>query len=91
MPWLVNIIESERGWGQKVDETYNFGPDGDDREAALQFVKEQNAQNNLPSAPDIYWYATEPHWSETIPTDTIDRTKKARNKLKRRAAAKKIT
>jgi hypothetical protein len=49
----VVIIESERGWGQRIDEVKEF----DDRAAAEAFVKDYNKENNLPSAPDWYMYA----------------------------------
>lgn len=49
----VEIIESERGWGQKVDETKEF----ETLEEAESFVKEYNAENKWSSAPDWYMYA----------------------------------
>lgn len=49
----VEIIESERGWGQKVDERKYFKT----AEDADQFCKEYNAKNNLPTVPDWYMYA----------------------------------
>ena len=55
--WKVQLIESERGWGQRVDEIKTF----DTEEEALEFVKEFNAENNLPYVPDWYMYATEPY------------------------------
>jgi hypothetical protein len=54
--WQVNIIESERGWGQKIDETKYF----DNEVEARQFVKHYNAQNTAPSAPDWYMYCDNP-------------------------------
>lgn len=51
---LVDIIESERGWGAKVDETKEF----DTWEQADKFVTEYNAKNDLPEVPDWYMYAT---------------------------------
>lgn len=54
--WAVNIIESERGWGQRVDETRMF----DDYDEALDFVEKYNAENNLPYVPDWYMFAEEP-------------------------------
>lgn len=54
--WRVDIIESERGWGQKVDDVKFF----DDEQEALDFVKEYNKDNNLPYVPDWYMYAREP-------------------------------
>lgn len=49
----VLIIESERGWGQKVDEVKEF----DTLEEAEKFVKEFNSYNNLKVVPDWYMYA----------------------------------
>jgi hypothetical protein len=54
--WKVNIIESERGWGQRVDETKVF----DTKEQADSFVAEFNAQNNKPTVPHWYMYADTP-------------------------------
>ena len=48
------IIESERGWGQKVDEVIEF----DTEEEADKYVETHNAKNNLDrKVPDIYWRA----------------------------------
>ncbi len=49
----VQIIESERGWGQKVEETKKFKS----RKKAEEFVKKYNKDNNKPAVPEIYWYA----------------------------------
>jgi hypothetical protein len=49
----VEIIESERGWGQKVDSTKEFP----NREKAVEFCEKYNAQNNLPEVPEWYMYA----------------------------------
>ncbi len=46
----VDIIESERGWGQKIDETKYF----DNEPEAIAFCKQYNAQNPDGPAPD--WY-----------------------------------
>ncbi len=58
-PWKVDVIESERGWGSKVDETHEF----ETKELADKFMLETNAKNNLPYTPDIYWYATLPYYT----------------------------
>lgn len=52
---IVEIIESERGWGQKVEETHEFPT----RQEAEQFCREYNRKNNPPmdEAPDWYMYA----------------------------------
>jgi hypothetical protein len=54
----VKIIESERGWGSKIDEIKEF----ETREAALAFVKEYNKPNDENWAkthvvPDFYMQA----------------------------------
>lgn len=54
--WRVYIIESERGWGQKVDDVKFF----DTENEATIFVKNYNKKNNLPSVPDWYMYADSP-------------------------------
>ncbi len=47
---LVDIIESERGWGQRLDETKEF----DTIEEAVAYVKEFNSHNDKETVPD--WY-----------------------------------
>lgn len=59
MPWKVDIIESERGWGQRVEETHDFE---NSRLKAIEFRKEYNKRNNLPEVPDSYTYAGQPYW-----------------------------
>jgi len=49
----VLIIESERGWGSKVDEVREF----DTPEEAQAFITEFNKENNLELVPDWYMYA----------------------------------
>lgn len=49
----VEIIESERGWGQRIDQTKQF----DSLPEAEKFVKEYNRKNNKPEVPDWYMYA----------------------------------
>lgn len=67
--WAVDVIESERGWGQKVDETKLFPS----FEEAVAFVKTTNAKNNLPVVPDIYWRAEEPYLVEVDETGRVKR------------------
>lgn len=52
----VQVIESERGYGQKVDETRYFNT----YEEAADFRDRLNAKNTESRAPDIYWQATDP-------------------------------
>lgn len=49
----VDLIESERGWGQRVDETRYF----DTEQEAKEFVTEYNKQNDATTVPDWYMYA----------------------------------
>jgi hypothetical protein len=49
----VLIIESERGWGQKIDEEKEF----DTLELANAFIKEYNSKNTETVVPDWYMYA----------------------------------
>lgn len=53
MKFVVEIIESERGWGQKVVEAREFGS----LKEAETFIKQYNASNNESSVPDWYMYA----------------------------------
>ena len=57
-PWRVTIIESERGWGQRVDEYRRFAT----KELAAAFVKDYNKDNNQASAPDWYMAAQSPEY-----------------------------
>ncbi len=63
--WKVQIIESERGWGQRVDETLEFNT----FEEAKAHQKKFNKPNEEDYAktkyvPDWYMYATEPYYVE---------------------------
>lgn len=51
----VFIIESEAGWGQRVDETLKF----DTKEEAEKYCKDYNQKYNPPKkeTPDWYMYA----------------------------------
>lgn len=56
--YRVDIIESERGWGSKIDETIYF----DNEHEALTYVHEYNEKYNPPlkageSVPDWYMIA----------------------------------
>jgi transcriptional regulator CtsR len=50
----VYIIESERGWGQKIDEIKKF----ESEEEADKFIKKFNSKNDKNIVPDWYMYAT---------------------------------
>lgn len=54
--WTVAIIESERGWGQKVDEVKEFKT----FRKAEKFVTKFNAKNTEEKVPDWYMYAQDP-------------------------------
>lgn len=61
--WKVDIIESEAGWGRKVDETKEFTS----HEAALKFQKEFNRPNEEDYAktkmvPAWYMQAEDPYF-----------------------------
>jgi hypothetical protein len=56
MRFAVDIIESERGWGSKVDERKYFPT----YELPHKFMVEFNSHNDLPEVPDWYMYSTEP-------------------------------
>jgi len=51
--YRVDIIESERGWGSKIDETKYFT----DEVEARAFVKEYNKDRYQTNAPDWYMIA----------------------------------
>lgn len=64
--YKVNIIESERGWGQKIDETIYFSTE----DKAKTYVREYNDKYNPPGpAPDWYMIA-EYIGSDQIPEDS---------------------
>ena len=51
--YKVTIIESERGWGQKIDDVKYFTTE----EEAQQFCEEFNKDNTEAVAPDWYMVA----------------------------------
>lgn len=55
--YRVDIIESERGWGSKVDEQKDF----DTLAEATAFVTKFNSVNNEATVPDWYMYAGAPY------------------------------
>ena len=54
--WKVTIIESERGWGQRVDEVKEFKSYEDAKRFQLDF----NKQNDEDFVPDWYMVAHNP-------------------------------
>lgn len=55
--WQVDIIESERGWGQKIEEQKKFVTNAE----AEEFVDMYNAKNDKDYVPDWYMYASRPY------------------------------
>ena len=55
----VEIIESERGWGSKIDEVKYFEAltIEEATKLATDFCNEYNAKNNKNVVPDWYMYA----------------------------------
>lgn len=56
--WRVDIVESERGWGRKIEESIYF----DNELEAKQFTNNYNDEYNPPlkpgeGVPDWYMYA----------------------------------
>jgi hypothetical protein len=51
--YRVDIIESERGWGQRVDETLYF----DNEAEAQEYCRNFNSKNTAAVAPDWYMRA----------------------------------
>jgi len=52
----VDLIESERGWGQRLDERKYF----DSADEAWKFVEDFNSKNDKDSVPDWYMFAEDP-------------------------------
>ena len=51
--FYVDVMEFERGWGSRVDETKSFAT----REEADKFVNDFNSQNTDDPVPDWYMVA----------------------------------
>lgn len=51
--YRVDLIEYERGWGSKVDETIYF----DNEDEARQYVEKFNSKNTETKVPDWYMIA----------------------------------
>lgn len=49
----VHILECERGWGSRIDETKGF----DTMKEAEEFCEDFNKDNNLSKVPDWYMVA----------------------------------
>lgn len=63
MYYAVYIVESEAGWGQRVDETVYF----DDKQKAILFVNDYNKVNNAAAVPSWYMYAEYPQQIGVLP------------------------
>lgn len=58
---IVHLIESERGWGRKVDEVIKF----DTEKEALDYCKDYNGKHNTKKeVPD--WYMVAEYVGEAI-------------------------
>jgi hypothetical protein len=55
--WKVDIIESEAGWGQRVDQVKEFHTE----QEAVEYKDGFNAENDLDHVPSWYMYATDPY------------------------------
>lgn len=51
--YRVDLVEHERGWGSKIDETLYF----DNEAEARQYTKDFNAKSINPTVPDWYMIA----------------------------------
>ena len=51
--YRVDLIEYERGWGSKIDETLYF----DNEAEAREYVREFNSKNTATEVPDWYMIA----------------------------------
>jgi hypothetical protein len=51
--WRVDIMEYERGWGSRLDESIYF----DNEEEAKNYVTKFNSQNTANTVPDWYMVA----------------------------------
>ena len=69
MPFKVVLIESERGWGQRVDDVIYFN----NIDRADEYIKDFNKDNTLDVAPDWYMVAQGPEFVREIPADKIAR------------------
>lgn len=63
MPFAVDLYESERGWGAKIDDTIYFNT----IEAADAYRAHFNKDNNEEVVPDWYMVALEPRFVRSIP------------------------
>lgn len=66
MKWRVDIVESEAGWGSKVDSSEYFDTEAE----AKKYRKEYNDRYNLPlkpgeKVPGWYMIAMEPIFDKT--------------------------
>lgn len=51
--WKVTVIESERGWGQRIEAIRYFKTQG----KAQKYADSINKQNTATEVPDTYWRA----------------------------------
>lgn len=68
MPWCVDVIESESGWGSRVDETIIFGKNEEDQEAAQRYSEGYNKKyNSSKDTPGWYMMTGRPYFAEPTP------------------------
>lgn len=67
--WEVDLIESERGWGQKIDSTRRF----EAFKEAVEFQQEFNAENDFTKdVPDWYMIADTPRLRVVVCSFGVD-------------------
>ncbi len=82
--YRVDIIESERGWGQRTEgKEYFSGKDALIKAKKFQtsYNENERAANTSGFVPDTYWFAADPH---LVPDE--EAPKKPRKKAKKKAA-----
>ena len=60
-PWRVNIIESEAGWGTKVDEVIEFATLDEATEYVTTYNDKYNPKLGGGTVPDWYMIAESPY------------------------------
>lgn len=82
--YRVDIFESERGWGSRIDESIYFTKKGE----AEQYVKDYNDKyNTASSTPDWYMSAQSPI-STILTEEEVKRIQASKSERKRFAAKK---
>ncbi len=79
--YTVQDIESEAGWGQKVDEVHYFRT----KEEAVAYIKQFNSRNTETTTPSWYMRADGPytqHVDEKLVKLIVEDSKKSKRKTK---------